>query len=477
MLFNTYTFGVFLIFVFGVYLCLPLRGRQIFLLAASYVFYCWEKPVYGLLLLTSTCLDFTCGLCMGRFEKPSLRRVFLVLSILGNLSLLGFFKYADFVGANIAGLGHLLGFNTHWTYLKFALPVGISFYTFQTMSYSIQVYRRQIEPSRDPIAFALFVSFFPQLVAGPIERATNLLPQLNVYHRINWQDVEVGVSRIIIGLFRKLVIADRLGILVDMVYRNPDAYSTATAWIVMPSFALQIYLDFAGYADIAIGTARLFGIRLTENFRRPMLARSIGDFWNRWHITLTSWLRDYVFYPLGGFRKGGPRAILNGWIVLLLCGLWHGARWNFVLWGAYQSTLVTLYYTWRFVSRKMGLRRSVDHGRLSPLVIASILLTFACSSINTLFFRAPNLAAIGHMLRALTGRHAGAGLETPWYPWAYLGIVAALLTYEFCQEYLGLGDCLRRVHWSVRTTWMTATAVATYIFAVNTATPYIYFQF
>ena len=477
MLFNTYTYGLFLPIVLIGYLRLPLRGRQIFLLAASYIFYCWEKPVYGLLLLTSTCLDFSCGLLMARLESRSRRRLVLLASVLGNLGLLGFFKYGDFLGNNIIGIGQLLGFDSHWKAMGFVLPIGISFYTFQTMSYTIQVYRRQIEPTRDIMSFALYVSFFPQLVAGPIERASNLLPQLQTYQRVTMDDIRTGLTRIIYGLFCKLVIADRLGILVDLFFEDPDAYSTLTAWIVLPTFMGQIYLDFAAYAGIAIGTARLFGIRLTENFRRPLLATSIGDFWNRWHITLTSWLRDYVFYPLGGFRKGGRRALWNGWVVLLLCGLWHGARWNFVMWGAYQAALVTCYFAWKYFKKHMGMKSPPRKKGISAGLIVSILCTFFFTSFNTVFFRSTGFPMIGNVFRALLGMHEGADLNSQWFPWVYLGMMAALLTFEFCQEHLGWGERLKRLHWSISVAGLTVLVIATILLSVNEANPYIYFQF
>jgi len=253
MLFNSYTYAIFLPLVLVLYLALPLRGRQVLLLVASYVFYCWVKPVYGLLLVISTCLDFTCGLLMGRSERTAIRRIILLASLVGNLGLLAFFKYGDFIGTNVTGIGRLFGMTAEWKAMGFLLPIGISFYTFQTMSYTIQLYRRQIEPCRDFIAFALFVSFFPQLVAGPIERATSLLPQILRYQRVNVDDLVTGATRIVFGLFRKMVLADRFALLVDKVLATPGEYSTLTVWVGAVAFMCQIYFDFAGYADIAIG--------------------------------------------------------------------------------------------------------------------------------------------------------------------------------------------------------------------------------
>ncbi|MBN1557148.1 MAG: MBOAT family protein, partial [Lentisphaerae bacterium] len=435
MLFNTYTYAVFLAVVFVLYLALPLRGRQVMLLAASYVFYCWETPIYGTLLLLSTCLDFSCGLIMARLERPRARRLVLAVSIAGNLGLLGFFKYGDFVGANLAGIGRLLGCDVAWTPMGFILPIGISFYTFQTMSYTIQLYRRQIEPCRDFVSFALFVSFFPQLIAGPIERASNLLPQLRVFQRVTLNNLGYGIMRIVFGLFRKLVVADRLAILADRVFAGPELYPTFTVWLGVLAFMGQIYFDFAGYADIAIGSARLFGIRLTENFRRPMLARSMADFWNRWHITLTSWLRDYLFYPLGGARKGAWRAMLNAGIVLGLCGLWHGAAWHFVMWGLFHALMVTLYYLWRGIRKRLwGVRRGpVGVLRLIPAVALVLLV----NAVGVVFFRAPDMGVVGRVFRAMLGRHEGAARHNEWFVWVFVVLFVGWWVIEFSQEYLG----------------------------------------
>ena len=476
MLFNTYTYALFLPLVFLLYLALPLRGRQAMLLAASYVFYCWETPIYGTLLLISTILDYSCGLIMARCAKQGLRRLVLLVSVCGNLGLLGFFKYGDFFAANMAGLGQLLGFDTHWKAMGFILPVGISFYTFQTMSYTIQLYRRQIEPCRDLLSFALFVSFFPQLVAGPIERASNLLPQLRLYHRVNLNDLTVGGTRIIFGLFRKIVLADRFSIIVDRVFANPEDFPTFTVWIGVLAFWGQIYFDFAGYADIAIGSARLFGIRLTENFRRPLLSRSIADFWARWHITLTSWLRDYLFNPMGGFRKGGVRTAVHGVIVLVLCGLWHGAAWHFVLWGAYESLLLVGYYVWKAVRRKLwGRNRQKKEGLWG--LIGSVSLVFACNSLAAVFFRAPDVTVIRRMFRCLFGCHESASLPNEWVAWVYAAVMVVWLITEFLQEYMGLNDRIRRLPWWLRALGMGLLIGAMTLTATNLTAPYMYFQF
>jgi D-alanyl-lipoteichoic acid acyltransferase DltB (MBOAT superfamily) len=371
-----------------------------------------------------------------------------------------------------------LGADAHWDRLNILLPVGISFYTFQTMSYAIQVYRRQIPACRDFLHFALYVSFFPQLVAGPIERATNLLPQLGTYQRVVWEDIAVGLKRIVLGFFRKMVLADRFALCVNHVFQDPANQPTAAIWVAAFAFMCQITYDFAGYSDIAVGSARLFGVRLTENFRRPMMSLSQAEFWARWHITLTSWLRDYLFQPLGGFRKGWQRALLNGWIVLLICGLWHGASWNFVVWGAVEALYISIYYFWRYLSRDvLGLRRETG-ARLTPLrllgwaltVLANVLVCGIC-------FRSPNLATMKQMALGLVGAHPGAAQPAQWDVWFFAGLVAVCLIVEFFQEYLDLNGRLRRLPVAVRAALLTALAALIAVLSVNNASPYIYFRF
>jgi alginate O-acetyltransferase complex protein AlgI len=477
MLFNSFVFAVFLPLVFAVYQLLPAQGRRVFLLAASYVFYCWAIPVYGVLILGSTLLDYVCGLWMGRAARPAARRAALTVSICGNLGLLFFFKYADFLGGNFFRLLNALGLPLDWAPLNLLLPVGISFYTFQTMSYTIQVYRRQIEPTRDVVSFALYVSFFPQLVAGPIERASDLLPQLLRDRRTTVEDVRAGLTRIVFGLFRKLVLADRFAILADRVYAAPDTWSTADAWMAAFAFFAQVYYDFAGYSDIAIGTARLFGVRLSENFRRPLLAASKAEFWGRWHLTLTAWLRDYLFNVLGGFRLGWKRGLLNGWIVLLLCGLWHGAAWNFVMWGAVEALALSGYYLWRHVARRRGWTIRSRPGVLSAGRLGSIALTLTVSSLCTVFFRSPDLGTVGAMARALAGLQHGDPWPMQWDVPFFAVLLGLCLAVEMLQEYTPLNARVKAWPAWVRMGLLAVVAALTALTAVSALTPYIYFQF
>jgi len=477
VLFATYTFAVFLAVVWTLHALLPQRGRQLLLLVASYVFYCWETPFYGLLILASTVLDYLVGRGLERTERPLGRRLLLLCSLVGNLGLLGFFKYGDFIGGNLVGLGRLLGFEGHWEPMGFILPVGISFYTFQTMSYAIDVYRRQMKAERDFWVFALYVCYFPQLVAGPIERAHHLLPQLRAKHPILLENLVAGTKRILTGLFLKLVVADRLGILVDDVFAAPERYSAPATWLSLVAFAGQIYFDFASYAGIAIGTARLFGVRLTENFNRPLVASSIADFWNRWHMTLTRWFHDYVFAPLGGFRRGGTRAAVNASIVLVLCGLWHGARWNFVFWGAYHAVLLTIYYAWKFRQKRKGRRRRTVRGRFTWGLGLSVAFTFWLNIVGLVFFRSPDVQTIGRIFRSCAGLQGGDVLPASW-PLAGYGLIMLLwLGIEGWQEYGGLNERWARVPWPLRAAAWGLLVAATFLLAVNQQAPYIYFQF
>jgi alginate O-acetyltransferase complex protein AlgI len=417
------------------------------------------------------------GLGLSRTESPRGRRALLGCSLAGNLGLLGFFKYGDFLGENLAGLGRLLGFEGHWAPMGFILPVGISFYTFQTMSYAIDVYRRQMKAERDFGVFALYVCYFPQLVAGPIERAHHLLPQLRERHPVLLENLVAGAKRILTGLFLKLVVADRLGILVDSVFAAPGEHSTLATWLALVAFGGQIYFDFASYASIAIGTARLFGVRLTENFHRPLVSASIADFWNRWHMTLTRWFHDYVFLPLGGFRKGGARAAINASVVLVLCGLWHGARWNFVFWGLYHALLLTIYYAWKFYQKRRRRARRTPKGRVTPALGLSVAATFGLNILGLVFFRSPDVATIGRILRACVGLQPGAVQPVNWTLGGYGLIIVVWLAIECGQEYGGLNEKWARVPWPVRAAAWGLLVAATFLLAVNQQAPYIYFQF
>ena len=342
MLFSTPEFLIFFILLLtGLYLLSQYRDQKFLLLGASYIFYMWWNPVFILLIIFSTIIDYFIGRRMEHAEQPALRRNLLIVSLCANLGVLGFFKYANFFQENIIQLWSYFGSPPSWDPLNVTLPVGISFYTFQTMSYTLDVYRRNIPVSRSPLDFALFVSFFPQLVAGPIVRAADFLPQLKTPTKV--QVRPDSLLLILRGLIKKVIIADNLAPLVDLVFETPETWPSIIIWFATVAFGIQIYCDFSGYSDIAIGVARILGFHLPLNFDWPYFATNPSMFWRKWHISLSSWLRDYLYIPLGGSRHGTLKTYRNLMLTMLLGGLWHGASWNFVLWGGLHGSALALH--------------------------------------------------------------------------------------------------------------------------------------
>ena len=339
MLFNSIEFAVFLPIVFLLYWFVfdyalrrckhQLFLQNLFIVVASYIFYGWWNWRFLILIAFTTLCSFLSGIGIERAQSPRMRKAVMTVNIIINLAILGTYKYYDFF---VRSFAELFGCQADSLLLHLVLPVGISFYTFQALSYSIDVYRRQIQPTHDLVAFTAFLSFFPQLVAGPIERATNLLPQFLQKRHFDYTQAVDGMRQILWGLFKKIVVADNCATYVDTVFADYAAYSGSTLLLAAVLFSIQIYGDFSGYSDIAIGTAKLFGIKLMRNFNVPYFSRDIAEFWRRWHISLTTWFRDYVYIPLGGKKK---HQLLNMAVVWALTGLWHGASWNFVLWGLY----------------------------------------------------------------------------------------------------------------------------------------------
>lgn len=341
MLFNSVDFLVFFPIVVMLYFIVPRKLRYIVLLIASYYFYMSWNPKYATLIGLSTLTTWVCSLLMGKVESCTKRKVFLVLNCLVNLGILLVFKYANFAIGNISHVLSMLGFKTIERRLDLLLPVGISFYTFQALSYTFDVFKNKITPEKNLLRYALYVSFFPQLVAGPIERSTNLLPQVQNIEKKqlwNYDRIRDGFLLMVWGYFQKLVIADRASILVDNVINNYANYGFFEISIAVFLFAFQIYCDFGGYTNIARGAAKVMGFELMHNFKQPYLATSIKEFWRRWHISLTSWFTDYLYIPLGGNRKGEIRKYINIIIVFAVSGLWHGASWSFVVWGLLHAT-------------------------------------------------------------------------------------------------------------------------------------------
>ncbi len=333
MLFNSTQFLIFLPIVLSLYFLMRRKGRLWLLLIASYYFYmCWQ-PKYVVLILISTIVDYGAGLCMGILQDRRKRLPLLILSLAVNLGLLFFFKYFNFFNVALSDIASLLAVPFSPSVHKLLLPVGISFYTFQTLSYSIDVYKGKLKPERSFLKFAVYVSFFPQLVAGPIERATNLIPQFSKEHTFDRERIISGFQLILWGFLKKIVIADRVAIIVDTVYASPQEFSGGYFVLATYLFAIQIYCDFSGYSDIAIGTARMMGFDLMTNFRKPYFATSIREFWSKWHISLSTWFRDYVYIPLGGNRVSKFSWYKNIMITFVISGIWHGANWTFIAWG------------------------------------------------------------------------------------------------------------------------------------------------
>ncbi len=398
MNFATAEFGVFFAVVLAVYFLLDHRRQNWFLLLASYVFYGWWDWRFLGLLFFSSALDYACALGVDRGLHPDrpekLRRLILAASVAGNLAVLGFFKYYDFFAESLAALAGAGGIVLHLPILRIVLPVGISFYTFQTMSYTLDVYRGDLRATRNFPDLMLYVSFFPQLVAGPIERGAHLLPQILNPRTPSLDGFYGGARLAFVGLFKKMVIADNMAVLVNSVYGAAHPGGGAVA-LGTYAFALQIYCDFSGYSDIARGTARMLGFNLCENFRLPYLAADPADFWRRWHVSLSSWLRDYLYIPLGGNRRGRARTLANLTIVMLLGGLWHGAAWHFVAWGAFHGLLLVLY----------RLRPAAGgEARRGARFWLSVLFFFHLTCFGWLLFRATDLAHAGRLIAALGAR-------------------------------------------------------------------------
>lgn len=388
MLFNSFAFLIFTPIALLGHFLLHGRSRRVWLVLASYVFYGWANPWYVTLLLASTLLDFHVGKAMASAEDPRRRKRLLLTSLFGNLGLLAVFKYTGFFARALNDLVGAAGGGFDVPIPQILLPVGISFYTFQTLSYTIDLYRRQITVERDFVTFALYVAFFPQLVAGPIERAGNLLPQLGEERRNpDRSDTMSGITRILWGLLKKVVFADWLAVYVNDVFGRVGQAHPLELLLAINAFAFQIYLDFSAYSDIAIGLARLLGVRLMENFRWPYLARNIGEFWRRWHISLSTWLRDYLYIPLGGSRAGAGKTLRNFLVVMFLGGLWHGAAYTFVLWGLWIGVALVLHQLW---TRLVGARLATQVPA-SVSYLPSVLLTYATMLAAWVLFRADDL--------------------------------------------------------------------------------------
>lgn len=390
MLFNTFQFLIFYTFMFSVYFALPHRRRWILLLIGSIYFYMAYKPINILLLALTLVVDYFAGLGLLKYKSSSARTVIVLCSLTTNIGILFIFKYCGFVMESMNTLFAALGVDIKLDPIHLSLPVGISFYTFQSMSYVLDVLGGRLKPERNPFTYATYVSFFPQLVAGPIERAAHLLPQFHREHYLQFDRISSGLQWSLWGMFKKVVIADSFSAVVTTVYSDPDNYSGLALFVATLFFAIQIYCDFSGYSDIAIGVARMLGFDLMINFRQPYLARSIADFWQRWHISLTTWFRDYLYIPLGGNRVGLTRWALNVSLVFLISGLWHGANVTFIIWGALHALyfLIGRFTEWPRAHAVTLLRLRWIPG-LMPTIEWTVTMLLVL--IGWVFFRAANV--------------------------------------------------------------------------------------
>lgn len=416
MLFNSLDFYIFLPIVFLLYWCLfkPVKWQNLLVVVVSYIFYGWWDWRFLLLIALTTFCSFASGVMIEMYEgKRNVQKIISASNIILNLSILGVFKYYNFFSENLAIILQHIGLKPDWPTLNVILPVGISFYTFQALSYTIDVYRGKINATKDIIAFFAFISFFPQLVAGPIERATNLLPQFLKSRSFDYTKAVDGMRQMLWGFFKKMVIADNCASFVNEGWREYSNHSGIALICVGILFTFQIYCDFSGYSDIAIGCAKLFGIKLMQNFNLPYFSRSIPEFWRRWHISLTTWFRDYIYFPLGGSRCNKWKIIRNVYIVWGISGLWHGANWTFVCWGLFHATLLAIYNIFGINTKYKNV---VAYGKWLPNIkeLMQMTLTFCLAVIGWIIFRAESLTQAKDFFISIVSNNFGTIDSVQW---------------------------------------------------------------
>ncbi len=486
MLFNSISFAIFLPIIFILYWVVSKRQlvyQNILLLISSYFFYaCWDWR-FLFLLIFSTALDYFTGIKMSEAKNQVIKKVWFWISIVINLGFLGFFKYYNFFAESFAEGVALLGFKANFWTLQVILPIGISFYTFHGLSYVIDIYKNRIKPERNFIDYSVFVSFFPLLVAGPIERATHLLPQIQKKRSFDRRKAVDGLRQILWGLFKKAVIADNCAEFANTIFNNSDAYNGSTLILGAVFFAIQIYCDFSGYSDIAIGTARLFGIDLLRNFAFPYFSRDIAEFWRRWHISLSSWFRDYLYIPLGGSKGSTWMKVRNVFIIFIVSGFWHGANWTFIIWGFLNALYIMPSVLFSTNRNNLDI---VAKGKLFPSVkeFFSVVLTFVLTVFAWIFFRAENVA---HALRYIAGigTISNTGLSVSQ---VFRGSGASLISLTFLIIFFMVVEWLGReqqyaiahvdIKWPkpVRWAFYYCLVIAIFVFA-GSDQQFIYFQF
>ncbi len=440
MLFNSLDFAVFLPIVFILFWFVTnknLKLQNFLIVIASYTFYGWWDWRFLSLIVFSTVVDYSIGVLLSKEERVLKRKILLWTSIAVNLGFLGFFKYYNFFLDNFISAFSFFGMEINANSLNIILPVGISFYTFQTLSYTIDVYKRKLEPTKDIVAFSAFVSFFPQLVAGPIERATNLLPQFYKKRQFDYSKAVDGMRQILWGLFKKIVIADNCAQYANEIFNNSADYGGSTLVLGALFFTFQIYGDFSGYSDIAIGTSRLFGFNLMQNFAFPYFSRDIAEFWRRWHISLSTWFRDYLYIPLGGSRGGTSMKIRNTFIIFIVSGFWHGANWTFVIWGALNALYFLPLMLFNTNRNNIG---EIAAGRSLPQMkeFFGIITTFTMIVFSWIFFRADNIM---HAINYISEIFSLSLFEIPNFSGRRNGVITVFLIILFISiEWIGRNE-------------------------------------
>lgn len=466
MIFNSQEFIIFFLSVVSLFYATPHKYRRLLLLVASYIFYGWWNPTYLILIWASTLVDFVVAQKIYSSPQENARKLFLASSIFVNLGILFAFKYLNFFAEvlNIIPKGNKL--------INVLLPVGVSFYTFQTMSYTIDVYKKKLIPEKRLINFALFVAFFPQLVAGPIERAQNILPQFKKKVKFDANNAKIAINFILLGLFQKVVIADNLAVFVDTAFNNPENYTGINVAIAAIFFTFQIYADFAGYTNIARGVALFFGVKLSANFKQPYFANSIKDFWHRWHISLSTWFRDYVYIPLGGSKLPVPKWIIAILITFILSGIWHGANWTFILWGALNAII----YVAEILLRKVFKRNEIKISQSNFVRTIRIFVAFCGAVMLWIIFRANNIQDAIIMYKNLFAINFKIAFDLKWVILNF-SLILIMIFIDFISSKKSFA------YWLTDSNYLTK-GIVTYflifmiIFIGNWHhTPFIYFQF
>jgi len=480
MLFNSFSFFVFFILVTTFYFAIPHRFRWMLLLTASCVFYMFFIPVYILILVFTIVVDYFAGILIERAAEPARRR-WLVVSLIANLGVLAFFKYYNFLNDNLTDFFGFLGSRNPVPYLDIILPIGLSFHTFQAMSYTIEVYRGHQRAERHPGIYALYVMFYPQLVAGPIERPQNLLHQFREKHSFDYQRLATGLQQMAWGLFKKVCVADRLGVMVDAVYGDASSCYGASVILATVFFSFQLYCDFSGYSDMAIGAARIMGFTLMKNFNTPFFATSLRELWGRWHISLSTWFRDYVYISLGGNRVSPARRIFNLVFTFTLSGLWHGANWGFAIWGFHQGSILAI----ASVTKSGRDRVNTLFGRFTETFawrLWQMLFVFLLFCSGMVFFRAADLdLAVTIYAHAFVFNHGGdllAALNVnPYEWWTALALLVVLVVAEWNMGTRTIIEYLQARPAMFRKAFLFLLMLIILNLGVFNGTDFIYFQF